>query len=213
MSDCKNAEKAAVIGLFSLHRNGRAGRQGTGNDKGIPCRSGIPLSEPGWHLLFFLGLCYAFAHLRIGLYVLESVIVHDAEVPAPERFGYRKRYFRFGEYYFGPRFLCFGLVLLLMRYCHGAFLLRFGLCDVLVCIGLVNLKFGADVLPYVDIRYVDGENLECRSRIQAFFEHYAGDVIGIFEYDRMRFGGAYRRDDSLSTRRAPSPRRPLRQAA
>lgn len=45
MSDCKNAEKAAVIGLFSLHRNGRAGRQGTGNDKGIPCRSGIPLSN------------------------------------------------------------------------------------------------------------------------------------------------------------------------
>ena len=67
--------------------------------------------------------------------------------PLRERFGYRKRYFRFGEYYFGPRFTCFGLVLLLMPLLPWRVSPPLWPCDVLVGIALVNLKFGTDVLP------------------------------------------------------------------
>ena len=48
MSGCKNAEKAAVIGLFSLHRNGRAGRQGNT----VPQRYSLVEGD---------GICYFFS--------------------------------------------------------------------------------------------------------------------------------------------------------
>ena len=72
MSGCKNAEKAAVIGLFSLHRNGRAGKQGTGNDKGIPLQCGIPLSNGMAFAIFSrVLLCFrasAYRPVRSGVY-------------------------------------------------------------------------------------------------------------------------------------------------
>src|SRR5690606_35004553 len=85
------------------------------------------------------------AHRRGGLDVLELVVVHHADVAAPDRLGDRQRHLRLGLHHLGAHRLDAGAVLLLLGHGHGAALLGLGLRDALVGLGLVGLQLSADV--------------------------------------------------------------------
>ncbi len=88
---------------------------------------------------------------------------------------------------------------------HGAALLCLCLRNLLVCIRLVNLQFGADVLADVHIGNIDGEDLVRGARIETARQDVLRDVIRVFEHVLMSRGGpdgadhafANPRDDGL----------------
>ena len=94
-----------------------------------------------------------------------------------------------------------GLHLLLLRDGHRAALLRLGLCDALVRLRLVRLQLRADVAPNIDIRDIDGEDLERRARIEALSKHRLADVVRIREHIVVALRRADRRHDALADAR------------
>ncbi len=63
-----------------------------------------------------------------------------------------------GFHHLGAHLLDGGDHFLLVGDGHGAALLRLGLRDAVVGLGLIGLQLRADVAPHVHIRDVDGEN-------------------------------------------------------
>lgn len=88
------------------------------------------------------------------------------QIAVAECFGHGLGYFRFCLDNFGTGFLGLCLHFLLCGYGHGAAFLCLGLSNVLVGIGLVYLQGGTDILTYVNISNVNGQNFECCSGIQ-----------------------------------------------
>ena len=92
-----------------------------------------------------------FAHIGVGLDVLHTVVVHNAEISVAESFGHCQRHFGLGLDNLGAGFLCLCLHLLLLSDSHSAAFLSLSLCNVLVGVGLVHLQLCTDVLSNVDV--------------------------------------------------------------
>ena len=115
------------------------------------------------------------AHVGVGLDVLHLVVIHDTEIAVAERLGHCQRYLCFGLYDLCAGLLGLCLHLLLQSHGHCPALLCTGLCDVLVGISLVHLEYCTDILSYINIRYVDGQNLESGTCIQTLGQNHLGN--------------------------------------
>ena len=91
-----------------------------------------------------------------------------------------------------------GFHLLLLRNRHRATLLCLGLRDILVRLSLIHLQLRADVLTYVDIRYINRQNLKCRSVVQTFGKHQLTDRIRILQHLLVTLGTTDRADDTFA---------------
>src|SRR5690606_31522024 len=138
---------------------------------------------------------------RVGLDVLELVVVHHADVAAPERLGDRQRHLRLGLHHLGAHRLDAGAVLLLLGHGHGAALLGLGLRDALVGLGLVGLQLSADVAADVDVGDVDGEDLEGRARVEALGQDRLRDDVRVLEHALVGLSRADGGDDALADAR------------
>ena len=101
----------------------------------------------------------------------------------------------------GLHLLCVRLHLLLTRDRHCTALLRLCLRDALVCLRLIGLKLRADVASDIDIRNVDGENLEGCSGIEPLTEYGLRDIIGVRKHILMILRGTDCRDNALTDTR------------
>ena len=137
-------------------------------------------------------------HGGIGLHVPVALIVHDAEVAAAECLGDGQRDLRLGGDHLGALVLRLRLELLLDRHREGPPLLRLGLGDALVRLGLVRLQLGADVLADVHVGDVDRQDLERRAGVESLGEHRLGDQVGILQHLLVRLGRADGAHDPLA---------------
>ena len=94
--------------------------------------------------------------------------------------------------------MCFGLHFLLAGHGHGTTLFGLGLGDVLVGIGLIHLEGSTDVLAYVDVGDVDGENFEGRTCVKPLAEHELRDGVGVLEHGLVAFARADGRNDAFA---------------
>ena len=60
---------------------------------------------------------------------------------------------------------------------------------------------GPDILPHIDIRNINGENLKRRAGIQPFLQNRLGNTVGIFQHTLMIDRAADGRDNSLTDTR------------
>ena len=90
------------------------------------------------------------------------------------------------------------LHLLLGSNSHRATLLGLSLCDILVGLSLIHLELGTDVLTYVDVGYIDGEDFECRTVVETLAEHQFGDAVGVLEYLLVALGRTDGTNDTLA---------------
>ena len=114
-------------------------------------------------------------HGSISFDVLHPIIIHDAQVAVTECFCHGFRYFGFRLDHLGECFLSFSLHLQFAGHGHCTAFLSFGLADILVGICLVYLQSRTDVLTYIDISDINGQDFESRTGIQTFAEHKFGD--------------------------------------
>ena len=92
------------------------------------------------------------------------------------------RHLRLGLDDLGPALFDRGDHLLFLGDRHGSptFGIRPG--HACVCLGLIRLKAGTDVVAHVDIGNIDRHDFERRLRIESPGEHGLGDAIGIFQH-------------------------------
>ena len=101
------------------------------------------------------GVSDILTHIGVRLYVLHLVVIHDAEITVDECLSHRAGQFSLGLDDLGACLLGLGTHFLLESNSHSATLLRLGLRDILIGLGLVNLKGCADVLAYVNVSDID----------------------------------------------------------
>ena len=145
-----------------------------------------------------VGLGDAVPHVGIRLDVLHAVIVHDAEVPAPESVCHGLGHFGFCLNHVGTGFFRLGFHFLLQRDRHGTPFFRFGLGDVLVGVCLVHLEGSPDVTAYIDVGYINREDFKSGTGVQPFAEHELRDRVGVFQYRLMILGRADARYDAFA---------------
>ena len=107
-------------------------------------------------------------------------------------------HFGFGLNDFGTCFLRLGFHFLFGGDSHGTAFLGLGLRDVFVGVGLVDLQGGPDVLTYVDVGNVDGQDFKSRTGIQTLFEYQFGDGVRIFQNLLVVFGRSDGRNDTFA---------------
>ena len=103
------------------------------------------------------------------------IIIHYAKIARPERFSHSFWNFGLSLYHLSPSFLSFRLHFLFAGHGHCTAFLSFGLGDILVGICLVYLQSRTDVLTYIDISDINGQDFESRTGIQTFTKHKFGD--------------------------------------
>ena len=139
----------------------------------------------------------AFAHLSVGFDVAHAVIIHNAQVATAEGFGHGAGDFGFGFDDKGAHFLNTGCHFLLLRNGHCSAFFGAGLCDNFVGFGLIGLKFGTDVVPYIDVCDVDpvlvlpaGLNAQDAADMSAIFSRLGCRTLIATQLDVARRLGA-----------------------